>query len=100
MGGPGARQGAQTQSEPARVLPLAFGDPPPNCIQFADQTPPYSQAPPIPLGSHSTAQSPPESVLTGVAVGTEVAMAAAALAWPHAHLVLRARGVAFAHRCG
>lgn len=34
----------------------------------------------------------------GVAVGPEVAMAAAALARPHAHLVLRARGVAFAHR--
>lgn len=34
----------------------------------------------------------------GVAVGTEVAMAAAALARPHAHLVLRTRGVAFAHR--
>lgn len=35
----------------------------------------------------------------GVAGGTEVAMAAAALPRPHAHLVLRARGVAFAHRC-
>lgn len=34
----------------------------------------------------------------GVAVGTEVAVAAAALARPHAHLVLRARRVAFAHR--
>lgn len=52
-------------------------------------------------GPCPTAQRPPpQPLLTGVTVGTEVAMAAAALARPHAHFILRARGVAFAHRCG
>lgn len=58
-----------------------------------------TQAPRVSVRSRPTAQHPPGSTLTGVAVGTEVAMAAAALAGPHAHLVLRARRVAFAHRC-
>lgn len=57
------------------------------------------KSPRVSVRYHPTAQHPPGSTLTGVAVGTEVAMAAAALARPHAHLVLRTRGVAFAHRC-
>lgn len=105
VGGPGTREGARTHPEPVRVAP----DPlPPHPIPipisswsgFLDQTPPHSRVPPISLVSNPTAQRPHRSALTGVAVGTEVAMAAAALARPHAHLILRARGVAFAHRCG
>lgn len=62
---------------------------------------PVSGSDPSPLtGPAPLPSASPQSLLTGVTVGTEVAMAAAALAWPHAHFILRARGVAFAHRCG
>lgn len=99
VGGLGAREGAQTQPEPARVPRPPLGTRPQAGSRFQGQTPPHSEAPPIALKFHATAQHPPGPSLTGVAVGTEVAMAAAALARPHTHLVVRARRVAFAHRC-
>lgn len=64
----------------------------------AARRPAHSQ--PRPRGPAPTAPRPLGSALTGVAVGPEVAVAAAAFAGSHAHLVLRARGVAFAHSCG
>lgn len=76
--------------EPASFPP---GAPPPN--QAPPTHRPASRSGPALLGP-----CPTRSALTGVAVGPEVAVAAAALAGSHAHLVLRARGVAFAHSCG
>lgn len=57
-------------------------------------------SPPRPSGTPPPAPRARRDPLTGVAVGPEIAVAAAALAGSHAHLVLRARGVAFAHSCG
>lgn len=62
---------------------------------------PVSGSDPSPFNGPAPLPSPhPGPLLTRVAVGTKVAMAAAALARAHAHFVLRARGVALAHRCG
>lgn len=62
---------------------------------------PVSGSDPCPFKGPAPLPCPhPGPLLTRVAVGTKVAMAAAALARAHAHFVLRARGVALAHRCG
>lgn len=97
-GRPGSLEGAWAHPEPARVPT----DSPPWLRGTGSPAGSGSRVRPRPLTDHAhpCRVQPRCPALTGVAVGTEVAMAAAALARPHAHLVLRTRGVAFAHGCG